>query len=35
MPPLTTNLNRQNSPNNQDVVWLQQHSSQDHDTLTP
>jgi prepilin-type N-terminal cleavage/methylation domain-containing protein/prepilin-type processing-associated H-X9-DG protein len=35
MPPLTTDLSRMPSPNNQDVVWLQQHSSQDHDTLTP
>ncbi|HTL56027.1 MAG TPA: prepilin-type N-terminal cleavage/methylation domain-containing protein [Candidatus Limnocylindrales bacterium] len=31
MPPLTTDLNVQASPNNQDVVWLQQHCSQDHD----
>jgi len=31
MPPLTTDLTRQSSPNNQDILWLQDHSSQDHD----
>jgi hypothetical protein len=35
MPPLTTSLNVQASPNNVDIIWLQQHSSQDHDTLMP
>jgi len=35
MPLLTTSLARVNSPNNQDIYWLQQHSSQDHDTLQP
>jgi prepilin-type N-terminal cleavage/methylation domain-containing protein len=33
MPPLTTSLAVQASPNNADIIWLQQHSSQDHDTL--
>jgi hypothetical protein len=31
MPALTTGLVRQNSPNNMDIVWLQEHSSHDHD----
>jgi hypothetical protein len=31
MPPLATDLTRVNSPNNQDIVWLQERSSQDHD----
>jgi len=29
MPPLSQNLSVQASPNNQDVIWLQNHSSQD------
>jgi prepilin-type processing-associated H-X9-DG protein len=31
MPKLSTNLSTVNSPNNQDVIWLQNHSSHDHD----
>jgi len=31
MPPLTTDLNVQSSPNNPDIIWLQQRSSQDKD----
>ena len=31
MPPLSNNLSRQNSPNNRDVLWMQDHSSHDHD----
>jgi len=31
MPPLVTDINRQNSPNNKDVIWMQDHSSHDHD----
>jgi prepilin-type N-terminal cleavage/methylation domain-containing protein/prepilin-type processing-associated H-X9-DG protein len=33
MPVLTTSLSTQSSPTNQDIIWLQQRSSQDHDTL--
>ena len=28
---LLQDLNRKTDPNNQDIIWLQQHSSQDHD----
>jgi len=31
MPALTTDLTRRSDPNNKDIVWLQDHSSQDHD----
>jgi len=31
MPPLTTDLSVKNDPNNVDIVWLQEHSSHDHD----
>jgi len=31
MPPLATDLTRKSDPNNKDIVWLQEHSSQDHD----
>ena len=31
MPPLTTDLSRKSDPNNVDIFWLQQHSSQQHD----
>jgi prepilin-type N-terminal cleavage/methylation domain-containing protein/prepilin-type processing-associated H-X9-DG protein len=31
MPPLTTDLTTKNDPGNKDIIWLQEHSSQDHD----
>ena len=31
MPPLATGLNVKSDPGNKDIVWLQEHSSQDHD----
>ena len=31
MPPLATDLSRKSDPNNVDIFWLQQHSSQEHD----
>jgi prepilin-type N-terminal cleavage/methylation domain-containing protein/prepilin-type processing-associated H-X9-DG protein len=30
-PPLVTDLNPKNDPNNKDILWLQERSSQDHD----